>query len=63
MAKKKKKKITVGEVLYYCDPDRNHNCPKTFCYINDGPCKFTKDYKYMRIGTMPIPAEQIIEED
>ena len=35
-----------NEKLYLCDPQKNRDCKKTSCFINYGPCKFTKDKKY-----------------
>ncbi len=33
-------------MLYYCDPAKHTDCPKTFCYINSGPCYRTTKEVY-----------------
>ena len=32
--------------IYLCDPEKNTECKKTACYINDGPCKCTMNPAY-----------------
>ena len=49
--------------LYICDTDRNTECPKTACHLNGGPCKHTKNQKYMRLGTMPLKCKTIVYEE
>ena len=33
-------------MLFPCDPEKNINCKKTSCYINDGPCSLTQHYEF-----------------
>lgn len=48
--------------LYICDPDKNKDCKKTYCYYNKtGECKHTKNPKHARAGTMPIKCKEIQE--
>ena len=32
--------------LYKCDPNKNHDCTKTNCYINGGECDTTTHEEY-----------------
>lgn len=32
--------------LYPCDPDKNAECRKDWCFANFGPCKYTTNYEY-----------------
>lgn len=32
--------------IYACDPSKNHECPKTKCHINGGPCYNTSKEQY-----------------
>ena len=40
--------ITSLDTLYYCDPEKNTECPKTHCHINGGDCRLTTHRKYRR---------------
>ena len=40
--------ITSHDTLYYCDPEKNTECPKTNCHINGGDCRLTTHRKYRR---------------
>lgn len=51
----------VDSLLYICDPERNPGCPKTACYLNGGPCKYSVHVEHMRIGTVPIKTKIIKE--
>lgn len=31
--------------IYICDPSNNHNCKKSSCYLNGGPCHHTHEAK------------------
>lgn len=35
-------------VFYTCDPEKNINCRKTECCINDGQCKLTKNLEFAK---------------
>ena len=32
--------------VYMCDPDKNTECPKTYCYRNNGECECTMCAEY-----------------
>ena len=32
--------------VYYCDPEKNVDCKKTYCYINGGLCCKTSHEEY-----------------
>lgn len=57
----------VETTLYHCDPDRNKRCPKTGCYINNGPCHLTTNPDFAKIGTVPVKEKYMVyvadEED
>ena len=33
-------------MIYYCDPMKNDNCPKTACYVYGGPCECTTQEEF-----------------
>ena len=32
--------------IFFCDPDKNEDCPKTMCYRNGGDCFLTKHEQF-----------------
>lgn len=38
----------VGRANYLCDPELHTECPKTFCHINNGPCRHTFNIKFAK---------------
>lgn len=32
--------------MYVCDPEKNSNCSKKRCYLNYGPCRWTKHKEF-----------------
>ena len=36
------------DVLYTCDPEKNTACSKRMCFLNDGPCKATRDLTFAK---------------
>lgn len=51
--------MTMSEVnawanddIYMCDPEKNTECTKTGCYINDGPCHFTCNKEFEKEGVI-----------
>lgn len=32
--------------LYLCDPEKNKECSKSYCYINGGECEHTTKKEY-----------------
>ena len=45
-------KINDNETLYYCNARKNKGCPKTSCYLNNGPCHMTTNKKYIARGIL-----------
>ena len=54
--------IEKEEILYICDPDKNKECSKTGCHLNNGPCKYTKNPDFSKLGTSPVKAKYIVRE-
>lgn len=42
---------------YRCNPDKNHGCKKTSCYLNGGPCISTTDPKMAKRSSDGTPRE------
>lgn len=38
--------------IYICDPEKNVECTKTGCYINDGPCHLTLNKGFEKEGVI-----------
>lgn len=38
-------KVRKMKKMYICNPDKNHGCKKTSCYLNGGPCISTTEPK------------------
>lgn len=38
--------------IYMCDPEKNAECTKTGCYINDGPCHLTFNEDFEKEGAI-----------
>lgn len=36
----------MKKVVFLCDPKLNKECAKTDCFLNNGECKRTSNYKY-----------------
>lgn len=47
-------------ILFFCDPIKNTQCPKTMCFKNGGPCEATLDRKYALCDESGNP---IVDED
>lgn len=43
---------------YICDPRRATNCPKTLCFIHDGPCHLTRKPEQAKINALGQPIAQ-----
>lgn len=53
----------VEREFYVCDPERNKECGKgPGCVVNGGPCRYTKNPKYSKIGTLPFKSKVIIRD-
>lgn len=37
-----------NEIIYICDPEKNKGCRKGACFVNYGPCRFTKSKRYAK---------------
>jgi hypothetical protein len=46
--------------MFKCDPEKNIECKKTGCYLNGGPCKYTR---YMKYAKDPSKVTLIIPTD
>lgn len=42
---------------YRCNPDKNHGCKKTSCYINGGPCISTTEPRAAKRNSDGTPRE------
>ena len=42
-------------MLYYCDPMKNSNCPKTSCYMHGGPCECTTQEEFAMLDHKDDP--------
>lgn len=36
---------------YFCDPEKNVNCKKDACFINNGPCNLTSYKEFAKLKT------------
>lgn len=48
--------------FYLCDPEKNVNCKKKFCYKNGGRCRWTMIEEYSKDGYVPLSDEDDIED-
>lgn len=45
---------------YFCDPEKNVNCKKDACYINNGPCNLTSYKEFAKPKTNQDKLSEIV---
>lgn len=56
----------IKSIAYLCDPEKNKECPKAACYMNNkhpdwGECRFSCDPKHSKDGKRYIYNEKTSE--
>lgn len=47
---------------YFCDPEKNVNCKKDACYINNGPCNLTSYKEFAKPKTNQDKIAEMVKE-